>query len=121
MTFLTRNFLFFPSVPWKHPKDAARDEYGEILNDIYSSAMLFSNEMKSVDYIGPFRSAPERTYLFSGESPSGLGPHGEKAVHILAADEPKRGSKKLGIAEFVSEWLERLGIGSSLSVKGTYG
>ena len=72
---------------------------------------------KSLEYIGPFRDSPKRTYLFSGESPTSIGKSGEKAIDIIASDYMKRGGKKRKIVENVSKWLNVCEIASGLDLK----
>ena len=61
--------------------------------------------LKNVIYVSPFRVPPERSYRFSGEAPSDIGRSGDKAFHIIAADELKRKNEKLNVLNEVSKWL----------------
>lgn len=60
--------------------------------DYFSACVV--NYFSLLEFIGPFRESPKRTYLFSGESPKSIGKRGEKAIDILASDYMKRGAKK---------------------------
>lgn len=73
--------------------------------------------LKKLEFIGPFRASPKRTYLFSGESPTSIGKHGEKAIDIIASDYMRRGKKKKGIVDNVSKWLNLCEIASELDLK----
>lgn len=76
----------------------------------------FLQHLQSVEFIGPFRSAPERVYTFSGETPSSVGVHGEKAIDAIVADHFRRESKKINIADTISHWLKKAEIAESLEV-----
>lgn len=76
----------------------------------------FMNRFTQIEFIGPFRHPPERIYSFSGETPSSLGVHGEKAIDILAIDRSRRQEKKMGIAASVSKWLKRFEMAESIEV-----
>jgi predicted ATPase len=69
------------------------------------------------DSISPFRDQPERTYLFTGETPSRIGRTGSNGVSLLLNDVSKRGSLKLGFADIISEWLAVTRIASEIVVR----
>jgi predicted ATPase len=73
--------------------------------------------LNSIDFISPFRSRGERTYTFSGEHPSTVGITGDKAIHILVADQQRRGKKRQHIREQVSNWLQQAEIANDLHIK----
>jgi hypothetical protein len=73
--------------------------------------------LRGLEFIGPFRVPPSRTYLFSGESPATVGRSGERAVDILAADSARRGRRRMEVLESVSKWLRRFGVAEKLRVK----
>lgn len=62
-------------------------------------------QMGSVIYVCPFRAPPERSYKFSGETPSDIGKRGDKAFHIIVADEMQRKAKRLNVIDEISKWL----------------
>ena len=77
-----------------------------------------------VKYLGPLRKYPKRIYTWAGEAPSDVGREGELAVAaILAAREkgkyisPGRYKKKRGLEETIANWLRKMGIIDSFSVK----
>lgn len=74
-------------------------------------------EVQKIEYLGPFRAHPERTYLFSGESPSSIGKHGESAVYILVEDYYYRGKKKINIVNKVSNWFRKSEIADKIYIK----
>ncbi len=71
----------------------------------------------NIEYIGPFRADPERTYLLSGENPSNVGKRGDKAIDILVSDEKRRGKQKKGILNSVSDWLFDAGVAKQIIVQ----
>jgi len=76
----------------------------------------FIDRFGHIEFIGPFRQPPERIYNFSGETPSSLGVHGEKAIDILAIDRSRRQGKKMEIAASISKWLKRFEMAESIEV-----
>lgn len=82
--------------------------------DVCSRSML--NELSSIDFIGPFRAAPNRTYMLSGESAAVVGRCGERAVDVLVSDYLRRGSKQIGITRQVAEWLQRCSIAADINI-----
>lgn len=83
--------------------------------DVFSA--YFNRYFQELEYIGPFRESPKRTYLFSGESPNSIGKRGEKAIDIIASDYMRRGKKKKGILKNVSKWLKECEIADELNLK----
>ena len=67
--------------------------------------------LDGVEFIGPFRSKAQRVYALSGESPSTVGVHGEKAVDVLISDYLARGKRTREISERVSAWLRNAELG----------
>jgi predicted ATPase len=72
------------------------------------------NCFSNFDSISPFRDQPQRTYLFTGETPSRVGRTGSNGVSLLVNDASKRGRLKSGMAEKISEWLNHTGIASEI-------
>lgn len=75
------------------------------------------NYFGQLEFIGPFRESPKRTYLFSGESPKSIGKRGEKAIDILASDYMKRGAKKKDIIKNISKWYQDCEIANDIKIK----
>lgn len=78
----------------------------------------------SLYYLGPLRKHPERTYQWSGDTPSDVGAEGEFTIAALlaaSADErklnrgPRRVQQKFG--PFIASWLKDLGVINSFNVK----
>ena len=87
-------------------------------------ALATETMLGSLSYLGPLRKPPQRTYLWSGDTPEGVGQMGESAIAaILAAQDegrmlnrgPKR-SKQV-FAEFIAGWLKDIGVIHSFVVR----
>lgn len=81
------------------------------LGDFTSAA---SELLESIEFVGPFRSRAERVYTFSGESPTSVGVHGDKAVQVLMSDFLQRKKNKRDIALKVTEWLQQAEIAKKI-------
>ena len=84
---------FIPIFPYLRLRKLTQDK------GLIDTPRLFCRHLyrsiKSIEYIGPFREPPHRTYMYSGESPSSVGVRGERAMDIMTMDFLKqRGSKK---------------------------
>jgi len=83
---------------------------------LYRFSQSLVGHLGNIEFIGPFRSKPERLYPFSGERPSSVGVRGDKAVHILAADAARRRGKRRNIAQEVSHWVKRAGMAKEIKL-----
>ncbi len=77
-----------------------------------------------LNYLGPLRDHPRRTYQWSGDTPEDVGQKGEYAIAAILAAGARgrmlsRGPKKRqqAFAEFVASWLRDLGIIHSFVVQ----
>lgn len=84
--------------------------------------LALEEQLSSLAYLGPLREKPGRLYRWSGEEPSHVGWRGERTVEALLAGRdrsfnlrPKTRLKPLQV--IVAEWLQRLGIIESFSVR----
>jgi predicted ATPase len=68
------------------------------------------------DCLSPFRDPPQRTYLFTGEVPSGIGKTGSNGVSMLANDFSRRGAARSGILEIISRWLKTTNIAKGIEL-----
>jgi len=73
-------------------------------------------DLGNVEFIGPFRSNPERIYPFSGETPSSVGVHGDNTVGILVSDEFLQRRHKKDLTNRVSSWFRKSGIAKQVSI-----
>lgn len=93
-----------------------QESYMQLDYKLYQASQLIMDHLSNVEFIGPFRSRPERNYTFSGEAPSSVGSSGEKCIDILASDQSRRRGKKKNIAQKVSNWLRQSDIAKSIIV-----
>jgi predicted ATPase len=90
----------------------------KLIRDIFEFNFSWAEWIEEgLEYIGPFRESPERTYLFSGESPDSVGIRGEKAIDMLVMDYLTKGKEKKNIIGDVSKWLNQCDISSNIEVK----
>lgn len=85
-------------------------EAGRLIQRWLSEATRASrNAIASVEYLGPFRKAPERLHILTGELARRSGNRGEYVVDLLA--------RRPGLLVEVNRWFERLEIPYSLDVR----
>lgn len=77
---------------------------------------ILHKDLIGLEYLGAMRSAPLRSYLYSGERHSKVGVAGENSANILAMDDIKGGRKTKNLISKVSDWLNRAGIASDLKI-----
>lgn len=96
----------------------------EVMRQLARLTSRLSNLVSKTDYLGPLRTAPERTYLFSGERSKRIGVGGENMTSILATKDPRRSKEKeedgvassLGVK--INMWLQKAQMAHSASVAG---
>lgn len=69
-------------------------------------ALKFQELMEKINYLGPLRDRPIRTYLWTGSSPEIITPTGKNTMELLIAS--KRGDKSLFSA--VAGWLKKFSL-----------
>ena len=84
---------------------------------IRNFSMYFANEFKAIEFIGPFREPPLRTYMFSGDYPDTVGVRGERAIDILMMDHMRqKGKMKKNLVKKVSEWFKQCEISEHIRI-----
>ncbi|MEO1821498.1 DUF3696 domain-containing protein [Dehalococcoides mccartyi] len=106
-----------PSRLFNKRKNKNSKYYREIFMYLLSCQSIILDSLSHLHFIGPFRIAPERTYSYSGESPSSVGVHGEKSVDILVSDNSKRGRLTNNLRTKIAKWLKNAGIADDLEIK----
>jgi predicted ATPase len=101
------------------PEAVAYFQNAEISSDLQ---LQLERMLQSIDYVGPLREYPRRTYTWSGEAPDHVGVRGERAVEaLLGARERKisRGPHKRSetFHELVARWLVSLGLIESFEAR----
>lgn len=64
-----------------------------------------TREISKTDCLGPLRTAPSRTYLFTGERSKRIGISGENLTSILATNQKRKTRAESTINEKINEWL----------------
>jgi len=113
-----RNFV---PVPFPRKKDlkVKRKGYYELSPEfsvVHYAFQHIREAFQNLEYLGPFRVYPSRTFHFTGAIPSTVGTRGENAIRILADDYLKLGKRKGQIAEKVSNWMTRSGVAEQIRV-----
>lgn len=85
-------------------------------------ALALEQQLKRIQYLGPLRAYPGRSYIWSGEIPEHVGWRGERAVEaMLAASDRSISSGYYKRARrfqvVIAEWLQRLGVLESFEVR----
>jgi hypothetical protein len=90
--------------------------YKSLAHALWEFERYLRGTLANMEFIGPFRSNPERIYPFSGEAPLSVGVHGDNAVGILVSDEYVQRSRKQNLASKVSAWFRESGIAKQVSI-----
>jgi hypothetical protein len=75
------------------------------------------DNLSKVEFIGPFRANPQRLYTLTGESPSSVGIHGERAFEILINDQKRKGKAKKDLLGEVTKWMANAEIASKIDIQ----
>ena len=103
----------FPEVQeitWEHflPLPAAGSRAHKSVSELCQQvAQQVDTDFRSIVYIGPLRTEPERVYYFTGESVAEVGRRGENTFKLLAAIQYQGRQGELD--QHLNWWLERLG------------
>lgn len=82
-----------------------------------------SRLISRTDYLGPLRTPPARTYLFSGERSKRIGASGENMTSLLATGDTRRARDRtenpeaIPIGERINEWLQKAQMAQSATVE----
>jgi predicted ATPase len=85
-------------------------------------ALSLEQELRRIQYLGPLRTVPKRSYIWSGEVPEHVGWAGDRAVEALLAAADRMisaGYKKKGhsFQAVIARWLEQMGLLESFTVR----
>jgi predicted ATPase len=79
--------------------------------------LALEEQLRSLNYLGPLRAYPERTYTWAGSQPSDMGRAGEQAVSAILSSRDRgdkigrgKGKPRATLEEYVAEWLQKLGL-----------
>lgn len=106
---------FIPRLPFSLSDNSKYEEVDDMHRRI---TRHLTTELKQIEFIGPFRSFPNRLYMFSGENPKSVGVHGERAIDMLTMDHLRRSGKaKKHLVKKISKWFNAAGISENLKIK----
>ncbi|UCP82115.1 AAA family ATPase [Pectobacterium versatile] len=115
--FLPKNLLLgYEMHTNKKVKDLIADETLNITRALGYICDILHKDLIGMEYLGAMRSAPLRSYLYSGEKHSKVGISGENSANILAMDDIKGEKKTKNIISKISDWLNKAGIASDLKI-----
>jgi predicted ATPase len=85
-------------------------------------ALALEQQLKRLQYLGPLRDDPERSYIWSGEEPDHVGWFGERAIEAMLAAttrsiSPGYKRKAQPFQAVVARWLQQLGLLDSFEVR----
>jgi predicted ATPase len=115
--------------PWKLPAPVRFYGFPDEVSAYYQNASFTSDlalsleqELRRIQYLGPLRIVPRRSYPWSGEVPDHVGWSGERAVEALLAAAERQisaGYKKRThpFQAVVAKWLEQMGLLESFRVR----
>jgi hypothetical protein len=90
-------------------------------SDLDGLAFELEEQLDTIHYLGPLRSQPRRTYLWSGEAPESVGAGGELAVAALLAARDRsielNGQPARPFARLIAERLLEMGLLESFDVR----
>jgi len=120
------NFLDFPFLAAvKYRKKGERlvgsVRMPQIFNMLRKTFSRIVNSLTSVNYIGPLREYPSRTYPYSGEIKNEVGSRGENSIQIIAHSLMRRGKEGRKLKALVSYWLSKMGLAAQIGVKNLTG
>jgi len=84
-------------------------------------ALELERQFRRIQYLGPLRTIPSRSYIWSGETPEHVGWSGKRTIEALLGARKRKispGPRKRTrpFEEVVANWLERLGLLESFEV-----
>jgi predicted ATPase len=93
------------------------DDLSQKLSLIQGFSRGLREQLTSVEFLGPFRTNPQRFYVLTGESPSHVGRHGERALEILTQDKKRKGSETKNLLGEISTWMNQAEIAEKVSIE----
>jgi hypothetical protein len=89
------------------------EESDRLRGEINDAASAVEEALENVDYIGPMRTPPQRTYLQTGEATSRIGAQGENWSSNLVLDlnKPVRGRR---VEREMREWMQSAQLASDV-------
>lgn len=78
--------------------------------------LALEKQLDRIEYVGPLRQYPERSYLWSGERPRNVGTQGEFAIAALLAARAEKRRRHPLLEPTVAHWLKTMGVIDSFDV-----
>lgn len=102
-------------------RDSATTEFlsekiDEELRSLSVISRQIAGELQAIEYAGPLRASPSRTYLFAGERRRRIGLTGENAVNLIVMDSRRPRARAEPISLQISSWLRKAGMGADLRI-----
>ncbi|MFD2053371.1 AAA family ATPase [Mesorhizobium calcicola] len=104
-------------VPENEFPKSSKDIIERVARALRKADMLLRDNFRNFDSLSPFRAQPQRTYLYSGETPTEIGRTGSNGITLLVNDTAKRGALRIGLEEQISDWLRVNKIADKIRVK----
>jgi predicted ATPase len=84
-------------------------------------ALELERQLRRIQYLGPLRTIPSRSYIWSGETPEHVGWSGKRAIEALLGAKKRKissGPRKHArhFEEVVASWLQKMGLLESFEV-----
>ena len=123
------NLVRKPGRPWKLPTPVRFYGFPDEVGAYYQNAgftsdfaLALEQQLKRIQYLGPLRTYPERSYVWSGEVPEHVGWRGERAVEAMLAATDRQinpGYKRpgRGFHVVIAHWLQEMGLLESFEVR----
>lgn len=77
-----------------------------------------AGQFEVFDSVGAFRAPPQRTYLYSGETPTEVGRAGENFAQIIASSAASRERTEQAMVQRVNKWFLGAGIARDIQMRG---
>jgi len=118
-----------PGRAWKLPRPIRFYGFPDEVGAYYQNASFTSDlalaleqELKRIQYLGPLRTYPERSYIWSGEIPEHVGWRGERAVEAMLAGStrsinPAYKKKARPFQAMIAHWLQQVGLLETFEVR----
>ncbi|WP_373625796.1 AAA family ATPase [Klebsiella variicola subsp. variicola] len=97
-------------------KDLITEETLSVARILSPLCDILQKDLIGMEYLGAMRSAPLRSYLYSGEKHTKVGVAGENTANILAMDDIKGEKKSKKLISKISNWLYKAGIATDLKI-----
>jgi predicted ATPase len=118
-----------PGRVWKLPAPVRFYGFPDEVSAYYQNASFTSDlalaleqELRRIQYLGPLRTVPRRSYIWSGEVPDHVGWTGDRAVEALLAAADRKispGYKRSShlFQSVIARWLREMGLLESFTVR----